>query len=154
MPKVIASDFASMEDVRRYNAAIAKGKTQQEAFAVGDNGVGLWGDKTSQMDRPACALPPDDMIAKFGSINASKEAKVLVTVRGRSVVCELDDRMPWKRNIKNGAGIDLNPAAISKLGLKSPIMVEAEWEWYEKTQPTTPTPAKKGFWKSLLFWRK
>lgn len=154
MPKVKASDFASLADVAAYRKAKARGLSDNEAFKVGDNGIGLWGDNTAQLTRPACALPPDTIIAKFGSINAGKDARVLVTVNGKSVVCELDDRMPWIRNIENGARIDLNPAAISRLGLKSPVMVDAEWDWYEPAQTHTPTPAKKSFWQRMLFWRK
>jgi len=48
--------------------------------------------------------------------------------------------MPWKKNIHNGAGIDLNPDAVRALGLEPPIMVPAKWEWA---------------WDTLysLFWR-
>jgi len=37
--------------------------------------------------------------------------------------------MPWRKNIKNGAGIDLNPGFAKAFGLKSPFMVRAEWAW-------------------------
>jgi hypothetical protein len=76
-----------------------------------------------------CALPPDDMIAKFGSIAKAKHARVNVTIGQASVICFLADRMPWKKNMKNGCGIDLNPAALKALGLKSPIKKPATWNW-------------------------
>lgn len=126
---VIASDFASLADLAAYKAAKKKGMSDTEAFKVGDNGLGCWGALTAQELVPMCALPPDDMIAKFGSIAKAKNARVKVTVGLASVLCTLADRMPWKKNIKNGCGIDLNPAALKALGLKSPIKVPAEWRW-------------------------
>jgi len=126
--KVLASNFASLADVRAYKRAIAAGKTEQEAFAVGDNGIGCWGDLTAQEHTPMCALPPDDMAAKFGTWQKAKHAKVSVQVgKNKPVICVLADRMPWKKNIKNGCGIDLNPAAMTALGLKDNAMVD--WQW-------------------------
>lgn len=155
MPKVIASDFASIKDLAAYRLAKARGLSDKEAFKVGDNGIGCWGDNTAQNDIPMCALPPDDMIARWGSIAAAKNHPVLVIINGKRVACKLADRMPWKKNINNGAGIDLNPAAISRFNLKSPMMVAAEWMWIDpaKAATPTPTPAKKGLWQRLLFWR-
>jgi hypothetical protein len=126
---VIASDFASLKDLAAYKAAKAKGMSDKQAFRVGDNGVGCWGAVTAQKRTPMCALPPDDMIAKFGSIAKAKHARVYVTIGQASVICFLADRMPWKKNIKNGCGIDLNPAALKALGLKSPIKKPATWIW-------------------------
>lgn len=134
--KVLASSFADMADLRAFERCKAQGKSDVECFKVGDNGVGCWGDKTAQTEIPMCALPPEDMEEKWGSLAAAKHKKVLVTLTGhggkltrRMVVCLLADRMPARRNIKNGAGIDLNPAAAKALGLVPPFMVEAEWEW-------------------------
>lgn len=127
--KTFASSFADPADVAAYLAAKARGKSDKEAFAVGDNGVGCWGDNTAQDKVPMCALPPDDMVAKFGSVAKAKHASVRVTHKDRVVVCLLGDRMPWKKNIKNGCGIDLNPAALKALKLKSPCKVAVEWVW-------------------------
>ena len=52
-------------------------------------------------------------------------------INGRAIVCELRDTMPARRNIKNGAGIDLNPAAVRALGLEPPIKTRAEWWWID-----------------------
>jgi len=41
--KVIASSFADPADVRAFKRCKAQGKTDQECFRVGDNGVGCWG---------------------------------------------------------------------------------------------------------------
>ena len=127
--KVIASDFASLADLAGYKRAKARGLSDTQAFRYGDNGIGCWGAITSQEHTPMCALPPDDMIAKFGSTTKAKNAKVKVTVGKLSVVCVLADRMPWKKNIRNGCGIDLNPAALNALRLKTPVRISANWEW-------------------------
>lgn len=126
---VLASDFASLADLAGYKKAKARGLSDTQAFKFGDNGLGCWGAVTAQEHAPMCALPPDDMIAKFGAVSKAKNARVKVTVGKLSVVCTLADRMPWKKNIKNGCGIDLNPAALKALRLKTPVRIAAVWEW-------------------------
>jgi len=49
------------------------------------------------------------MIEKWGSIADAKHKPVIVTSNGQISKCILKDRMPWKKHIHNGAGIDLNP---------------------------------------------
>lgn len=78
-----------------------------------------------------CALPPDDMIEKWGSVINSKHRKVIVTIAGKSANCIVGDRMPYKKNIHNGAGIDMNPALCAALGVKPPVMIQASWKWGE-----------------------
>lgn len=120
-----ASSFADPADVAAFRRCKARGGSDQECFKVGDNGVGKWGDDTT-VNTPMCALPPEDW-QEFGA--AARGKKVLVMHSGSSVVCELRDTMPHKANIKNGAMIDLNPAAVKALGLTPPIMVTATWQW-------------------------
>ena len=127
--KVKASSFADPADVRAFRRCKERGGTDDQCFKVGDNGQGVWDDDTSEGSGPSCALPPDDMIQKWGSIAAAKHKLVEVTHESKSVTCVLKDRMPWKKNIKNGAGIDLNPDAVRALGLEPPIMVSAVWRW-------------------------
>ena len=123
---VQASSFADPADVRRYRQAKARGKSDAEAFREGDNGVGCWGDRTDEGSGPACALPPED----WQPLGAGAHlAQVRVCAGGRSVVCLLKDRMPSRKHIRNGAGIDLNPDACEALGLVPPVMVAATWEW-------------------------
>ncbi len=124
---VKASSFADPADVLAFKRCKAGGGTDQECFKVGDNAIGCWGDSTSA-PVPMCALPREDW-QPLGS--AARGRKVLVKANGHSVVCELRDTMPHKRNIKNGAGIDLNPAAVAKLGMKPPIMIAATWQWFK-----------------------
>ena len=97
-----------------------------EAFKFGDNCVGKWGDLTGEGSGPSCALPPEDW-RPLG--DAAHLAKVRVFANGRAVVCLLKDTMPKRANIKNGAGIDLNPDACKALGLHPPVMTAATWEW-------------------------
>lgn len=132
-----ASSFADLADVRAFkkwkriylDQGYSDARAEKLAFAKGDNGIGCWGTVTAQEETPMCALPPDDMIEKWGTVAAAKHKKVQVTANGETVICVLADRMPWKKNIKNGAGIDLNPAAAKHLSLKPPFMVPAEWSW-------------------------
>ncbi len=121
----LASSFADPADVAAFKKCKAGGGTDQACFRVGDNGIGKWGDDTTT-DVPMCALPPDDW-QQFGGNAQGK--KVLVKANGREVVCELRDTMPWKRNVKNGAIIDLNPAAVKALGKRPPMMIPATWQW-------------------------
>jgi len=130
MPVVTASSFADLADVRAYKQAIANGKTEQQAFAVGDNGVGAWGDVTATRLKPMCALPPEDWKARWGNGHNARGKKVSVTYKNKTVVGELRDTMPHKKNITNGAGIDLNPAFAEAFGLRAPFMVhDVRWEW-------------------------
>lgn len=116
---VKATEFADPGDLRAFQHAKAEGMSDRQAFRVGDNCIGCWGDSTAQDTGPCCAIPPDDMIAEFGSIAEAKHKQVLVTnpALSTSCVCTIKDRMPWKAHISNGAGIDLNPDAIEALFL-------------------------------------
>lgn len=121
---VKASSFADPADVRAFRRCKMEGKSDQECFKVGDNGIGKWGDDTTA-DKPMCALPPDD----WERFTNPRGKRVRVKANGREVICELRDTMPRKKNIKNGAGIDLNQAACKALGLTPPIMAPALWQW-------------------------
>lgn len=132
----LASSFADPADIAAFKRAKGKGMTDAQAFKFGDNGIGtpslgekikgrLVGvDTTGAI--PMCALPPDDW-KLFG--DAARGKMVSVTVGKKSVLCELRDTMPAKKNIKNGAVIDLNPAAAKVLGLKPPFMKNCSWNW-------------------------
>lgn len=119
-----ASSFADPADVQAFRRCKTQGKTDQECFRVGDNGVGKWGDDTTQ-PIPMCALPPED----WQHLADPRKAIVIVEANGRSVHAYLRDTMPRRANIKNGAIIDLNPEACKQLGLTPPVMVKARWRW-------------------------
>lgn len=119
----LASDFASLADLRAYQRAKKQGLSDRLAFEVGDNGRGCYGDLTAQLHTPMCALPPETMTEWYGSVIKAKHMRVKVydETTKRSVVCLIADRMPARKNIKNGCGIDLNPAALVELQLTTPI---------------------------------
>jgi hypothetical protein len=121
---VLASSFADPADVRAYHEAKARGLSDEEAFKVGDNGIGKWGDDTTA-DRPMCALPPEDWMG----VEGARGKLVRVEANGAVALCELRDTMPAKAHITNGCGIDLNPAAAKALGLHPPFKVPAVWSW-------------------------
>lgn len=125
---VRASTFADPADVASFKRCIAKGNSEQTCFAVGDNGIGKWGDDTSN-GPPMCALPPEDIIARWGSLSAGKHQKVIVMHEGREVECIVGDIMPHKWNIKNGCGLDMNPALCKAIGHTPPDTVKIAWRW-------------------------
>jgi len=124
-----ASSFADLADVRAFKRCKAQGKSDQQCFLVGDNGVGCFGDDVTTLHIPFVAVPPDDMIARWGSVKAAKHKNVLVTIGDKTIKCVVGDRMPWRKNIRNKAVIDLAPGAQAAFGLKPPFMVKASWRW-------------------------
>ena len=121
----LASSFADPKDIAAFKRCKATGKSDQECFKVGDNGIGFWGDDTT-VDKPYCALPRD-VWAHLGK--AARGARVNVTIDGKTVVCELRDTMPNSKNVTNKAIIDLAPGAQKAFGLKAPFMVPVKWSW-------------------------
>lgn len=128
--KTFATSFADSKDVAAFKRAKARGLSDKEAFKLGDNGIGCFGDNTAQERVPMCALPPPEIRTKWGSVAKGRHKGVLVAIGGRVVRCLLADIMP--ENPANGAGIDLNPAALKVLGLKPPVKVAAEWVWSDR----------------------
>lgn len=122
----LASSFADPADVIAFRKCKAQGHSDQHCFALGDNGIGKWGDDCSSGSGPACALPPEDW-QQFGG--AAHNKKVIVTGNGRTVTCFLRDTMPHRANIHNGAVIDLSPDTVEALGWKPPLMAHVTWQW-------------------------
>ena len=119
----LASSFADPADIAAFSRCKAAGGTDQACFKIGDNGIGCWGDDTTA-PRPMCALPREDW-APLGS--KARGARVYISANGRTIQAELRDTMPARKNIKNGAIIDLNPAACAALALTPPMLVLATW---------------------------
>lgn len=119
----IASSFADPEDVEAFKRCKATGKTDQQCFAVGDNGIGVWGDNTAQEAVPMCAIHASDMIEKWGSVNGAKHQKVSCTIKGKTVEMLCADRLGVKGRI------DLNPASLKALGLHPGILEKCQWHW-------------------------
>lgn len=124
---VKASSFADPKDVERFEACKAKGNSDAYCFRFGDNGIGAWGHNTAQDHTPMCALPRDD----WKAANKRGGAEVLLRYHGGTTHrVILGDSMPWKKNITNGSGIDLNPAALKLFGMQAPILKNGfEWAW-------------------------
>jgi hypothetical protein len=101
-----------------------RGYSDRRAFRYGDNGIGYWGDRTTGKT-PMVALPRED----WQHLLSPRHTPILVKANERVIHALLADTMPRKRNIKNGAGLDLNPAACRALGLRPPVMARAEWSW-------------------------
>ncbi len=127
--KCKATSFADPGDLRAFKRCKDRGGTDLECFKIGDNGIGYWGDSTAEGTGPCCAITPDDMIEKWGSINAAKGKLVKVTYKNLTVTCDCRDRMKWKKRISNGAYIDLNSDACKALKLKLPVFASVSWEW-------------------------
>jgi hypothetical protein len=131
-----ATCFATLKDLAAFEKAKAAGLSDNQAFAVGDNGIGCYGDKTAQLYQPMCAIPPDDMIAIYDSVAAAKHQPIMVFYGKVSALCIIADRMPWKKDIKNDAVIDMNPALCQALGLpEENVDVEVTWSEIEKPLP-------------------
>lgn len=119
----IATSFADPADIEAFKRCKAEGKTDNECFKVGDNGIGCWGDDTTTGIR--CALSPEAMRAKWGTISGAKHKRVVVRIGDKSASCILSDRLPH-----GSTRIDLNPGACHALGLKPPVKVKSVWEWF------------------------
>jgi hypothetical protein len=126
--RVKASSFADLADLGAFRKCKNSGKSDNECFKVGDNGIGFMGDDCAH-GGPMCALPPEIWLKKWGSRQNAHLKPVNVTIGGKTVQCVMADTMPHLGNITNGAGIDLNPAAVAAFGLAPPIMVNAQWSW-------------------------
>lgn len=126
---VTASEFATQSDLNAYNKAKKEGLSDEQAFAVGDNCIGCWGDPTGPGTPPCCALPPETMESTWGSKDAAHRKQVLVTniANGLTCICTVLDEMPSIRHIHNGARIDLNEAAVKTLRLPYGAMKKVSW---------------------------
>jgi hypothetical protein len=122
----MASSFADPADIAAFKRCKAQGHTDKQCFAIGDNGIGYWGDVTAS-DTPMCALPPGEW-KKFGSKARGKKMKV--TYRDKTVICELRDTLPPVP--KHNVVIDLNPGALKALGLTPGGLYEGvHWKWLD-----------------------
>jgi len=119
-----ASSFADPADIAAFRRCKAQGKSDQVCFGVGDNGIGKWGADTTA-NVPMCALPPED----WQHLAKPAGTRVEVTVGGKTVICQLQDTMPARANVRNGAVIDLNAAAWKTFGFTPPVMEPCVWRW-------------------------
>lgn len=118
-----ASSFADPADLASFKKCKTTGKTDVQCFAVGDNGIGQFGDITAQTHTPYVAVHKSFMIARWGSVLASAHRKVELLINGKSHVVIVGDR------ISAPGRIDLNPAAYLLWNLKAPLKIDAQWRW-------------------------
>lgn len=124
--EVKASSFADLADVLAFKKCVARGHTENYCFGEGDNGIGKWGKKTAQEVIPMVALPREI----WRDAGKTGGAKVIVGYKDfPPLEAFLEDTMPSLANVKNGAGMDTNPAVAKAFGLKPPYMVPMTWAW-------------------------
>lgn len=118
-----ASSFADPADVAAFLKCKKTGKSDVACFAVGDNGIGQFGEITAQERVRMVAVHSRDMIARWGSVGAAAHRLVQVRVKGIEISATVEDR------ISAPGRIDLNPACAKALGLNPPFVVACEWRW-------------------------
>jgi hypothetical protein len=89
--QVHASSFADPADIEAFKKCKATGRTDEQCFEVGDNGVGYWGDDTTNVDQLYVALHADHLRERWGSLAAAKHKAVLVECNGKSMQCIVGD---------------------------------------------------------------
>lgn len=126
--RTVASSFADAADVAAFKKCKREGHTDNYCFNYGDNGVGKWLDDTSEGSGASVALPPETMEETWGSVDDAHNKSVKINWNGKVITAKVKDTMPHRKNITNGAGIDLNPDALLALGLVPPVLVRVTWE--------------------------
>lgn len=125
-----ASFFAGPQDTAAFQRCKARGGTDMQCFAVGDNGVGRWGRDCTSRTQPIAALPKE-----VWQLAGKTDGDALeVTYKGKTIPGILGDTLPALDNIKNGVVIDLNPAFAIQFGIKPEEMNnhtldEVTWKW-------------------------
>lgn len=118
-----ASSFADPKDVAAFKRCKATGKSDVACFAVGDNGVGEFGDITAQNETLFVAVHEALMISRWGSVHAAAHREVQLMINGKLSSPRVGDR------ISAPGRLDLNPAVLKFYGLKPPLLVDAKWRW-------------------------
>lgn len=138
--KVWASSFADPADVAAFRRCKEQGKSDDECFKVGDNGVGVWNDDCSEGSGASCALPPEVMEYYFNATadNKWRDARnKVIWIRlaacptAPEVKVSIRDRMPHISTLENKGSkyrIDLNPDTVAALG-KKPHNFEEQVTW-------------------------
>ena len=117
------SSFADPADVAAFKKCKLTGKSDVQCFAVGDNGIGEFGQVTAQDTVPMVAVNAAEMKARWGSISGAAHRMVLIKTDGEPIEARVEDR------ISAPGRVDLNPAAAKALGLNPPFVVPGQWKW-------------------------
>ncbi len=124
---VYASSFADPEDVYAFKRCKSQGHSDSYCFALGDNGIGAWGDDCSEGSGPSCALSPE--VREYFDIKHLDP--IIITKDDKTVTALVKDTMPHisyleKKGLK--ARIDLNPDCCAALNLTPPVMTQVTWK--------------------------
>jgi hypothetical protein len=140
--ETFACSFATSQDIKAYNECIDDDGKEEDCRAIGDKGVGYWGDSTVEGTGASCALPPEYMEHKWGSVEGAKHKMVRVIrplekgeLGMRQVVCVLKDQM----QPKNEAHIALNPDACRALGFNVSWPEPVLWFWVSEERKQRET---------------
>lgn len=129
MYNTIATSFADPKDLLRYQEAKSEGKTEQQALAVGDNGIGFWGDNTKQGSGARSSLPESDIVKRWGTMSAGRGRLIRVWLGNKWQDTILSDLGPGKKEVEEGHGLDLNYDAWAYFGIRVPAEEKVEWDW-------------------------
>jgi len=129
MNTTIATSFADPADILAYEGAKAEGKTEEEALAVGDNGIGCWGDNTKEGSGARSSLPAHITIARWGSMWNGRGRLIRVFYGGTFVDTILSDEGPGPKEEAEGHGLDLNFDAWKAFGISVPAERQVQWDW-------------------------
>lgn len=117
-----ASSFADPKDIADFKRCKSKGGSDQQCFKVGDNGVGFWGDDTTDVNKPFVAVHHELLEEKYGSLANARHRSVRVTIDGKTALCLVGDICGVKTRV------DLAVGAQKLFELTAPFLKTASWE--------------------------
>jgi hypothetical protein len=131
VPRPSTRSFADPADIVAFkkwfaiykHAGMSDHDAEHAAYAKGDNGVGYWGDDTTNVDQPFVALHSDHLLERWGSLTAATHKPVLVECNGKPMQCIVGDLCGVHERV------DLAPGAQFVFGLEPPFLVPATWSW-------------------------
>lgn len=113
-----ATTFADPGDLKRYQDAIARGASEQQALSVGDNGIGA--PALGSVSTPGVygvAVPTSYLRQNLGNDPAAwRRARALITYGDTSVQVPIVDVGPGQKQLKRGVITDLTDPLSRALG--------------------------------------
>lgn len=115
----LVTTFADPGDLKKYQDAKAAGKTEKQALAVGDNGIGHPSLGTvSTPNAYGVAVPRDVLQANFGDDPANwRTARANLTVGDRTVQVPIVDLGPGNKPQARGVVVDATHPLAQAMGL-------------------------------------
>ncbi|HUD75314.1 MAG TPA: hypothetical protein VMQ76_09605 [Terracidiphilus sp.] len=131
MKPTIATSFADPADITAYERAKARGATEEQALAVGDNGIGYYGFDTKKGSGARSSLPAHVIVDRWGSMTNGRGRLIRVFFKSQWIDTILSDEGPGPKEEAEGHGLDLNYDAWAALGVSVPAEEQVEWDWTE-----------------------